>query len=51
MFLFGQKGLCSGKSGCIREKEVVFVQCGCIWPKVLVFGQEWLYSCKMAVFG
>ena len=50
MVLNGQKWLYSGKSGCIGAKEV-FVQSGCIWAKVVVFGQNWLYSKKVVVFG
>ena len=33
-----------GQGGRIREKEVVFQQCGCIWAK-------WLYSGKVVVLG
>ena len=38
MVTFGQKWLCLGKSGCIRAK-------------VVLFGQKWLYSDKVVVFG
>ena len=58
MVLFGQKWLYSEKSGCIRAKQVVFVQSGCYWEKVVVFGQKWLYwkksgsiRAKLVVFG
>ena len=40
------------ESGCIRSKwlssgiAVVFRQGGCIWAKVVVFGQKWLFSLK-----
>ena len=41
----------SGKSGCIRVKEVIFAKtCGCVWAKVDVFGQWWLYSGKVVIF-
>ena len=36
--------LYSGKSGCIREKVVVFGQIGCIRVK-------WLYTGKVDIFG
>ena len=38
MVVFGQKGLYSGKVGCIRAK-------------VVVFGQNWLSSGNVVVFG
>ena len=38
MDLIGKKWFYSGKSGCIRTK-------------VVVFGQKWLYLCKVVVFG
>ena len=42
--VFGQKWLCSGKSGCIRQK--------CFnSEKVVVFVQKRLYSGKVVVFG
>ena len=53
-----------GKSGCIREKVVVFGQkwlysgivvvfrqSGCILAKVVVFGKMWLYSGKSCCYG
>ena len=39
MAVFGQKGLYSGKSGCIRTKWFYM-------GKVVVFGQKWMYSGK-----
>ena len=37
----------SGKSGCIREKAVVFGQSSCsILAKMVVFGEKWLYLSK-----
>ena len=42
--VLGQKGLLSGKSSCYRAKVVN-------WGKVVVFGQKWFYSGKVAVFG
>ena len=39
MVVFGQKWLYSSKTGCIREKLLVFVQGGCNQEK-------WLYSSK-----
>ena len=36
--VIGQKGLYSGKSGCIRAN-------------VVVFGQKWLHSDKVVAFG
>ena len=38
MVLLGQKLFFSGKNGSI-------------WAKVVLFGQEWLCSCKVVVFG
>ena len=38
MVVLEQNCLYSGKSGCI-------------WAKVVVFGQKWLYSGKVVVFG
>ena len=32
------------------EKIVVFVQSGCVRAKVVVSGQNWLYSGKVVVF-
>ena len=43
MVVFGQIWLYSGKSGCIREKVVVFRQHACIRRK-------WLYSGKVVVY-
>ena len=49
---FGQKWLYSGKSACIRAKWLysgkvfVFKQLGCIWAKVVVFGEKRLSSAK-----
>ena len=40
--VFGQKFLYSGKGGCIRAKEDVFMQSGSFRAKVVVFGQKWL---------
>ena len=42
--VFGQKLLCSGKSGCVWANVVVFVQGDCIWAK-------WFCSCKVGIFG
>ena len=38
--VFVQKLLYSGKSGCIRAKNVAFGQSGGIWAKVVIFGQK-----------
>ena len=44
------------KSGCIRanrmysEKMFVFGESGFIWAKLVVIGQNWLYSGKAAAF-
>ena len=35
-----------GQSDCIPTKIVEFLQTGCTWAQVVVFGQKWLYSCK-----
>ena len=55
--VFGQKLLSSAKRSCIRVKEVKIGQIllysgksGCV-RAVVVFGQNWLYSCKVVVFG
>ena len=43
--MFEQKLMCSGKlvvfgqSGCIRVRWLFLVKSGCIWAKVLLFGQ------------
>ena len=42
--VFCEKSLCSGKSGFVRES------C-CIWVKVVLFGQRWMYSGKVVVIG
>ena len=39
-----QMRLYSGRSNCIRAKVVVFGQ-------IVLFGQKWLYSGKVAAFG
>ena len=64
MVLIGTKWLYSGKSCCIRANwlysgnVVVFGHGGCIWAKVIVLGQIWLYlgkygciRAKVVVFG
>ena len=48
---FGQKWLFSGKSGCIRIKDVVFGQSGCIRVKLVFFVQKGLYSGKWLYLG
>ena len=35
-----------GQGGFNRAKRVVTGQNGCIWAKVVVFGEKLLYSCK-----
>ena len=42
--VFGQKWLCSGRSGCIRANWL-------FRAKVAVFGQNLLYSGKVVAFG
>ena len=44
--LFGQKLLFSGKSSCIRAREVVFGDEWLYSVDVVLFGQKWLYSGK-----
>ena len=51
MVVFGQKWLCSGKSGCIWGKVLVLGQSGNTRAKVVVFRQMWLCSGKKVVFG
>ena len=59
-----EKVVLFGQSACIRANFVVFFQIGCIpvkwlysgkscclWAKVDVFGQKWLYSDKEVVLG
>ena len=50
MFLYGQKWLYSGKIGCIRAKEVFFVQSSCSRSKVVVIGQIGYIWAKVVVF-
>ena len=40
MVVFGKKWLYSGKSGCIRQKVDLVFQSGCIWAKIVKFGQN-----------
>ena len=42
MVVFEQKWFFSGKSGSIREKDVVFGQSCCVRKKVVLIGQKWL---------
>ena len=57
MVVIAEKWFYSGKSGCIREKVVVFGQSGCIRArsgciraKVVVFGQSGCIQAKVVVF-
>ena len=57
MVVIAEKWFYSGKSGCIREKVVVFGQSGCIRArsgciraKVVVFGQSGCIQSKVVVF-
>ena len=53
---FRAKVVVFGQGGCIRArwlysgKVVVFGQSGCVREKVVVIGQEWLYSEKSGLF-
>ena len=51
MIVFGKSGFNSCKGGCIWAKVVVFGQNSCIRAKWLYSGQKWLYSGKVVVFG
>ena len=46
MVVFGQKWFFSGKSGSVREKDVVLGQNCCVRTRVVLVGQKWLYSGK-----
>ena len=62
-WLYSDKVVVFGQSGCICAKIVVIWQSGCIWEKVVVIGQsgcigakllylgKWLYSGEVVVFG
>ena len=55
--VFGQSGFIrakwfySGKSGCLQTKWLHSRESCSIQAKVDVFGQKWLYSDKVVVFG
>ena len=51
MVVFEQKLLYSGKSGSIRARNVVFGQKWIYSCKLVVFGQKWLYLGKVVVLG
>ena len=40
-----------GKRGRILPRVVLFRKNSCIWPKLVPFGQNWLYVGKQATFG
>ena len=51
MVVFGQKWLCSGKSCCIRLKEVVLGETSCIPTKVVLFDKKRLFLGRKVVLG
>ena len=51
VLVFGQKRLCSGKSGCIRGKVVIFGQSSCNRANFVACGQSGCILAKVVVFG
>ena len=58
MVVFRKKNLFSGKTGVIRAKWLysgIFLlfsgKSDCVQAKIVLFGQKWLHSGKVVVFG
>ena len=51
MVVIDESGLYLAKMGYILPKLVLFGENGCIWAKLAVVGQNWLYLGNKVLFG